>query len=228
MLNVQTTVAQIVLDHSAAAPVFQKHRIDYCCRGHLPFAEACAERGVDPSSVMKELEAAVTARGEDDTFDPRTLATRALVEHIVDTHHRYLRDVLPFLVALSTKVARVHGARHLELQELREAVQTLSDALEPHLDREEQVLFPALIANVPGDPVIREELTAMHVDHLEVAALLEQLRQLTGDFTIPTDACTSYSTLFRELEALEGDLLRHVHLENHVLMPRFAPLQEVA
>ena len=29
-------------------------------------------------------------------------------------------------------------------------------------------------------------------------------------------------TLFAELEVLEGDVLTHVHLENHVLMPRFA------
>ena len=29
-------------------------------------------------------------------------------------------------------------------------------------------------------------------------------------------------TLFAELEQLERDILTHVHLENHVLMPRFA------
>ncbi len=222
MLNVQTTVAQIVLDHSAAAAVFQKHRIDYCCRGHLPFAEACAERGADAAAVQSELEAAIAARGEESDFDPRGLDTAALVAHIVDTHHAYLREALPFLVALANKVARVHGARHLELLELREAVLTLNDALLPHLDREEEVLFPALIANRPGDAVIQTELQGMHADHLEVAQTLEHVRSLTGDFTIPFDACTSYSTLFRELEALEGDVLRHVHLENHVLMPRFA------
>lgn len=228
MLNVQSTVAQIVLDHSAAAAVFQKHRIDYCCRGHMLFSDACAERGADPAVVTRELEAAIAARDEESDFDPRTLDTRALTEHIVDSHHAYLRDALPFLVAISTKVARVHGARHLELLELREAVQTLNDALVPHLEREEEVLFPALVANRPGDPVIREELSAMHVDHLEVAGMLDHVRQLTGDYTVPVDACTSYATLFRELEALEGDLLRHVHLENHALMPRFATGTEAA
>jgi regulator of cell morphogenesis and NO signaling len=40
----------------------------------------------------------------------------------------------------------------------------------------------------------------------------------------PEWACTSYRTLLSELAALEGDVLRHVHLENHVLMPRFAAM----
>lgn len=48
------------------------------------------------------------------------------------------------------------------------------------------------------------------------------MRDAAEDYLIPDWACTSYRTLFAELERLEGDVLRHVHLENHVLMPRFA------
>ena len=60
--------------------------------------------------------------------------------------------------------------------------------------------------------------------------LLDQLagaqRQYRGPFldgfTLPDSACTSYRTLFAELVDLEADILRHVHVENHVLLQRFA------
>ena len=43
----------------------------------------------------------------------------------------------------------------------------------------------------------------------------------------PEWGCSSYRVLMSELEALEGDVLRHVHLENHVLMPRFVTARGV-
>jgi regulator of cell morphogenesis and NO signaling len=41
MIDPQRTVASVVLDHSECAAVFQRHRIDYCCRGNLSVAAAC-------------------------------------------------------------------------------------------------------------------------------------------------------------------------------------------
>ncbi len=38
----------------------------------------------------------------------------------------------------------------------------------------------------------------------------------------PEWACNSYRALFSELQALETDVLQHVHLENHALRPRFS------
>lgn len=225
MLNERMTVAQIVLDHSEAAPVFTRHRIDYCCRGELPLADACAERGADPKQLLAELEAAIDGRRGGVTVDPRQVPTDALVEHIVGRHHRYLREALPFLVPLAKKVARVHGAHNGHLLELRDAVEELSDALLPHLEREEQVLFPALMKDVANDlgaaDLVAAEFGTMHADHLEVAKLLERVRASAEDFTVPEWGCTSYRTLFRELEVLEADVFAHVHLENHALMPRF-------
>ena len=56
-----------------------------------------------------------------------------------------------------------------------------------------------------------------------MAQILTRICEAAEDFTVPDWACTSYRTLFRELSALEKDVFTHVHLENHVLMPRFQP-----
>lgn len=223
MLDRSQTIAKIVLDHSECAPIFQKHRMDFCCRGNVSLEEACTARGLDPRVVAAELEAAIAERRGDGNVDPRSLATPALVAHIVARHHEYLRKALPFVEGLVRKVARVHGDHEPKLRELERVVLALIEALPPHLAQEEEVLFPALTARDGDRGVIARELASMNADHLAVGSLLEQMRIAADDFTVPSWGCGSYRALFRELEALEGDVLRHVHLENHVLMPRFAP-----
>ncbi len=222
MLDRSQTIAKIVLDHSECAPVFQKHRMDFCCRGNVSLEEACAARGLDPAIVAAELEAAIAERRGDGAADPRELATPALVAHIVSRHHEYLRKALPFVEGLMRKVARVHGDSEPSLRELEKIVLALVEALPPHLAQEEEVLFPALTSRDGDRAVIAKELASMHVEHLEVGTLLERMRATTEDFQVPDWGCGSYRVLMSELEALETDLLRHVHLENHVLMPRFA------
>ncbi len=222
MLDPQLTVARIVLDHSETAVVFQKNRIDYCCKGGVSLLDACAERGLAIGALVAELERAMAERSGAAEGDPRELSTAGLVGHIVAKHHEYLRKALPFVTGLSAKVRRVHGEHDPRLLELDEIVKGLVDALGPHLDQEEQTLFPELMRKTPDREVIARELASMMTDHLAVGALLGRLRSTTADFATPEWACNSYRTLFAELERLEGDVLRHVHLENHVLMPRFA------
>lgn len=221
MLDPTRTIARTVLDHSETASVFQRHRIDYCCQGNRSIRDAAAERGIELAALVSELEGAIAAREGGAGPDLGALSTPSLIAHIVSTHHEYLRRTLPFLRALAAKVARVHGDRDRRLTEIAAVVTELADALEPHLDAEEQVLFPALMAR-SGDPaVIRTELASMHTDHVAVGGLLAEMRDAAEDYRLPDWACTSYRTLFSELARLEGDVLRHVHLENHVLMPRF-------
>lgn len=116
----------------------------------------------------------------------------------------------------------MHGEHNPLLRELDAVVRALSDALGPHLDAEEQVLFPALMGRAPDRAVLDRELSAMREEHLAVGRLLERMRAATEDYRLPDWACNSYRTLFAELRTLETDVLTHVHLENHVLAPRFA------
>jgi len=226
MIDSTQTVAQLVLDHSALAPVFQRHRIDFCCKGEMTLRDACEQRGVDEAIVRADLERALAERSGTEPTDPRTLATPALAAHIVSTHHAYLRRALPFARTLAAKVGKVHGEKDPRLEELADVVAELEDQLVPHLDDEEQVLFPALSSREPDKGLIDRELSAMREEHLAVGKLLERMRELTDAFTSPTWACNSYRTLMGELEHIEGDTLTHVHVENHVLMPRFQGVRE--
>lgn len=223
MLIRKPTVAAIVREHSACARVFQKHRIDFCCGGDVTVEQACAARGLDPAVLEEELEAAIRERGGERTADPRTLPTAALISRIVDKHHVYLRRTFPGVLALAAKVARVHGAREPKLRLLAVAVQELIGALEPHLDHEETVLFPALLAGKGDAPEAAVELADMVDDHRAVAQLLDRIHDASDGFRVPGWGCNSYRTLFSELRNMDADIREHVHLENHVLMPRFAP-----
>jgi regulator of cell morphogenesis and NO signaling len=213
------TVAAIVTRHPAAARVFQKHGIDYCCHGDVSVREACRGAGLDPEALYAELEAAAGEVRQEE--DPRTLSSAALVARIVDRHHGYLRKALPYIGPIAAKVARVHGPRDPGLQTLEETFQGLAASLGPHLDDEEEVLFPALLARGRDPGVLGRELGRMRQEHLQVGDLLSRIRTLTRGFATPDWACNTYRVLMAELNALEADILEHVHLENHVLAPRF-------
>ena len=68
----------------------------------------------------------------------------ALVDHLEQTHHEYLHEELPRLSTLVAKVAAVHGERHPELADVATTYEELRADLEPHLRKEEQVLFPMI------------------------------------------------------------------------------------
>jgi regulator of cell morphogenesis and NO signaling len=221
------TVARIVTEHTAAARVFQQHGIDYCCHGNVTVPEACGEGRLDPEAILAELEAAIAAGEGRPEDDPRALSTSALIARIIDQHHGYLRRALPYIGPIMAKVVTVHGARDANLHQLHDVFRDLAAHLEPHLEEEEEVLFPALMARQPDERIVKQEIERMHEDHLAVGDLLARIRTLTAGFTTPQWGCSTYRVLMKELDALEADILRHVHLENHVLAPRFGALATV-
>ncbi|HSM93621.1 MAG TPA: iron-sulfur cluster repair di-iron protein [Anaeromyxobacteraceae bacterium] len=216
------TLAAIVARHPASARVFQAHRLDFCCHGEQTLEEALRGRPERAEAILGEVEDAVRSLDREVVAeDVASLSTAALVSRIIERHHGFLRRQLPAIAPLAEKVARVHGEHNPKLIEVAAAFEELRRAVEPHLDEEEQVLFPALMARHPDPAAAAGGLGRMFEDHLVVGRLIGHLREQTDDYRTPEWGCRSYRLLMSELEDLETDLLRHVHLENHVLMPRF-------
>jgi len=222
-----TTLGDLVVANPAAARVLDAHGLDYCCHGDRSLDTACAEAGVDAEEVARQL-AETTVEGDTTwtALDPAELA-----EHLVATHHRYLWEELPLLDALAEKVAGVHGSRHPELAEVRRLVAALRADLEPHLAKEEQILFPAISALARGHerglPMpLANPVRVMLAEHDRAGELLAALRTAAADFAVPADGCASYQSLYERLDALEQDTHLHILKENHTLFPAALALDE--
>ena len=218
-VQLSATLGELVRERSARARVLEHHGIDYCCHGQRTLAAAAAEAGVDADALAAELAGVRASAGDAADLLPPLPLTR----HILDVHHAYLHDELPLLDALAEKVRSVHGERHPELASVAALVRAAREDLEPHLAEEEDRVFPAIRALVEdGTPMPPELVERLRDDHEATGAILGELRNLTGDYTVPDDACASYRSLYERLAALEADTFRHIHLENNVLFPAVA------
>ena len=66
----------------------------------------------------------------------------------------------------------------------------------------------------------------MEHEHDNAGRALGRIRELTSDYEPPTDACNTFRALYAQLAELERDLHTHIHLENNILFPRAAELEE--
>jgi regulator of cell morphogenesis and NO signaling len=155
-----------------------------------------------------------------------------LVDHIVENHHRYVRESAPRIAAYLAKLVHVHGVRHRELALVAARFDALSRELLQHMFKEERILFPyirelATEPRVAPSPfgTVENPIRMMEREHDEAGALQQEIRRLTGNYAVPADGCATYRACLEELAQFERDLHRHVHLENNVLFPRAVELE---
>ena len=237
MFDRTKTVREYALEIPAATRIFEKLGIDYCCGGGKSLADACAKAGVAVEEVLGSLQTNVRS---DETFAEEAwhISSQAeLIAHIVEKHHVFTREELSRLEALLAKVCGVHGQNHPELFHIQTQFGKLRADLEPHMLKEEHVLFPYItlleqtkVQNAPPPRApfgtVRNPVRMMMSEHDAAGDILRAIRQASSDFTVPPDACISYQTLYRALKELEADLHQHIHLENNILFPRAVEIEQ--
>ncbi len=228
-----TMVGEIVATNFRTAGVFERFGIDFCCGGRRSLADACRAAAADPRVVRQALNA-LTPTGRDDDADVTRWSVDRLIDHIVSTHHAYVRFAMPTIAHRLGKLIDAHGERHPELARIAAAFDTLQRELQQHLMKEEHVLFPYIrqLAKPTHRPspspfgTVANPIRMMEREHRAAGDELGIVRALTNDYTPPADGCTTYRVCFAELAQFERDLHQHVHLENNVLFPKALALEE--
>ena len=239
-LNTKESLGSLVTHHPVLRGVFEKHRLDYCCNGKQSLQDAAQKAGLNIASLQDELVAAIQTAANPSDRDWTQADAGYLCRHIVERHHGFMRRQLPRLRSLFADVRAAHGATHGKLiNALRTVFDGLAAEIEMHLEKEEQILFPYIEQFDRhlrlGEPLpevhcgsVQNPIRQMEHEHDNAGAALEKLRQLTGDYQPPADACQKFKALYDSLAELEQDLHEHIHLENNILFPKAVQMEQKA
>lgn len=238
IISKNQTVAAIVNNDYRAADVFRKYDIEYCCGGKFPLAVACEMKGVDPDKLVQELEEATRDLNNSNTLGFNNWPIDFLTDYIVNVHHDYLRNALPRLRDHVERFALGHRTKFTYLDELQQVVIQLQRSLIPHLEQEEEIIFPyirqishaytsresyaSLLVRTLRKPV--EEI--MEHEHETTGKLLHRMRDLTHHYATPENACISHRVVFHKMREMDNDIVQHLHLENNILFPKAISMEK--
>jgi regulator of cell morphogenesis and NO signaling len=216
-------VGELVARHWGLARLFEEEGIDYCCGGRESLRHACEERGIDIKKFLHRVE----KLDEGGTSEKKFSTLTELIDHIVSTHHVFLRSELPLLNNLTLKVLTAHGDKDPRFLVLRETFLELSEDLTQHMLKEEQILFP-MIREMEESKSVGEfhygsiacPIRQMETEHDQAGSALCDLRELTDEYLVPDCACNTHKAMLASLANLEKDLHQHIHKENNILFPR--------
>ncbi len=224
----EKTVGEIVTEDIRTATIFKKHGVDFCCGGGEKLDMACSNKGADLDKIISELESVMN--DESISTDYSAMALDELVDHIYNTHHKYIYENGQITAEFINKVARVHGERHPETVEIAKLFNDLMIDLHQHMMKEEQILFPYIKQMVQSETsngaFVNGPISVMMAEHETAGDILKKMNDLSGDFEPPVDGCNTYRAAYANLKDMENDIHLHIHLENNILFPKAVMLEE--
>lgn len=231
----QNTLAEIVKTDFRTARVFESYNLDFCCKGNRILAEACNEKKLNADEILSEVTKVCSDKSSEK--DSSTWIIDELAHHILNTHHVYVKKMLPVILAHSQKVSEVHGKNHPEVIEIANIFEIIHYELSTHLMKEEKMLFPVIFEFAKLEKLnttmqvspfgsIQNPINVMEREHVEAGEGFYKIRELSNNYNPPEDACTTYKVLYQELNEFENDLHTHIHLENNILFPQAVELEK--
>ena len=190
----------------------------------------CENTGITKEKIsvaIKRLPAQKNISGE----EIEGMDLGSLIDHITSTHHQFTREKAVTIYDLAQKVAYRHSETHPEVAKLVTAMFFFLHDLLNHMRREEQILFPnikLLLKNKKHSKkgtyttfgLIKEWVRLMQKEHHSACKSFKLFNELTNNYSVPEDACSSYKSLFRLMKEFEAGFLMLVAVENNFLFTR--------
>jgi regulator of cell morphogenesis and NO signaling len=158
-----------------------------------------------------------------------------LVDHIMNTHHAYLKANYPLILKL---IDKLEGTTKSDvIKKVKVLFTEFTDDLAIHLVKEEEVLFPYFKklaeSKSAGSKVeaasfgtLSRPIEMMEEEHDDSHDIMDKIKELTNNFTAPYDAEPSIHFLYFKLKEFDDDLDTHHELENNLLFTKASILEK--
>ncbi|WP_140986134.1 iron-sulfur cluster repair di-iron protein [Asticcacaulis tiandongensis] len=207
------SLSDIVCEVPNAIIILRAHNLDFCHEGQLSLSLASRMAGADIEVINNALE--TQARTQPPLRDWRNVDSGELIDHILEHFHEKHRMDIPHLISMAERVERSHAEHPLCPHGLADLLLATGEDLHFHMLKEEEVLFPLLRQNRRA--MAEGPIRVMQMEHVQHGEALQTILMQSHDLQAPPEACGTWRTLYKGLEALRDDLLEHIHLENNIL-----------
>ena len=159
-----------------------------------------------------------------------------LVDHVMNTHHAYLKANYPLILKLMDKLDG-KTSEDETLKKIKELFTDFTDDLARHLVKEEEILFPYFkklgASKNAGSTVeqatfgnLQKPIELMEEEHDDSHDVFDQIKELTNGFQAPKDAEPSLHFLYFKLKEFDDDMEVHHMLENDILFTKASELEK--
>ena len=160
----------------------------------------------------------------------RQLTPVELMEYILRRYHDPLPEQIMQLEKQTTRLAVEHGFELPVLSQIVKLLRELWVELEPHLLKEERVLFPMLHAVFSATSVghamlpspsqiMNGPVRVMLMEHDRADEILRALAETTANYSAPNATHEGLRSLYDGLRTLDVELREHIRIENELLFP---------
>jgi regulator of cell morphogenesis and NO signaling len=231
-----SSIGELVDQNHARAEVLFYFGIHFLNYSDKTLEQACREKGLSPSQVIRALETPDTEGLPSLTSCPLDL----MIEYLRHTHHQFVKRQLPYLRELIRDVKPADARSEGILHDLKLAFPLFVQDFIQHIYEEEDSLFhyiSLLLKAANGRPFRMAELyyameqySIQHfaIDHRTMDDEMAGIRSITDNYVPPHGAGLGLRILFRQLQTFEEKLKTHARVEDELLLPKALTLEHEA
>lgn len=214
------TLNEIVSEAPGAGNIFRELRIDFIHSGDRTLKEVTLEKNLSHDNLIYEINELDPTN--EDGIDLKYMDEKSVLTYIQRKYHEDLKDELPVLEEYLEHAVKQNKKHQPELAEVEELFKNIKSTFLEHVDNEDNTVFEMLeiyleAPNSHHFEAVKPHITSLKSEHENLAKNFYELRALTNDYTLNSEATAELRLVYHRLEKLEKDSFNHFYLENNKL-----------
>ena len=235
MITKEMPMCQVVMENHQLLPLFPRFNLKLGF-GEKSVEEVCRIHRVNPDFFLEIANAYL-----DEDYVPgegfKLFSLGTVVHYLTGTHVYYLETALPQVEENIFKLLEQSSLSKKEISLVTEFFNDYKAEFLEHISREDKQVLPYILeleeqaAREKPDPSFIKKLhhysiNAFEQEHDRLETSLENLSRLIIKYLPPFEDFRLCNQVLNDLSALVKDLVDHANMEDKVLIPRVAELEQ--
>lgn len=241
-LTATENIYDLVSKNYIYAALLHYFGIDFYNHTHQTLAQTCAEKGIDATILIKQLEGAVSKKENRNSKKSIQDITHYPVELVIDylkhAHRIFMRRSLPYMSKLvcNCDSSGLESKYKSVIEDLKIAFPLFAEDFIRHIFEEEDSLFDyitlldnAFYGKIPITkvfyPMQEHSISRFLRQHQQDDDEMKGIKELTHNYKITAQTPLLIRVLYSELKDFEEELQLHADIENRILLPKALKLE---